>query len=197
MGHEGALPIAEKLAAVRIWPIPCNSTDVKSFLGLCGFYQRFVTDYATVAAPLTDLMKKHRDWHWGEAENAAFEELKRRLMKHPVLIVQDLSKPLIVHTDASDVGLGATLSQHEENGDIRLVTCRSRKLSPAEKNYPVHEKEMLALVDSLEAWRHYLLGAEVHVYTDNSALRYLQKNPRPAPRQIRWLEKLQAYNLNE
>ena len=78
---------------------------------------------------------------------------------------------------------------------LRLVACRSRKLSSAEKNYPVHEKEMLALVDTLEAWRHYLLGVAVLVYTDNSALSYLQKSPEPSPRQVRWLEKMQQYDL--
>ena len=76
-----------------------------------------------------------------------------------------------------------------------LVACRSRKLSSAENNYPVHDNEMLALVDTLEEWRHYLLGVAVLVYTDNSALSYLQKNPKPSPRQVRWLEKLQRYDL--
>ena len=78
---------------------------------------------------------------------------------------------------------------------MRLVACRSLKLSSAEKNYPVHEKDMLALVGTLEEWRHYLLGVTVMVYTDNSALSYLQKNPKPSPRQVRWLEKLQRYYL--
>ena len=87
------------------------------------------------------------------------------------------------------------MSQKGEDGNLQLVACRSRKLSQAEKNYPVHEKEMLALVDTLEEWRHYLLGSEVLVHTDNSALSYLQKNPRPSPRQVRWLERLQRYTL--
>ena len=77
---------------------------------------------------------------------------------------------------------------------LRLVACRSRKLSSAEKNYPVHDKERLALVNTLEEWRHYLLGVAVLVYTDNSALSYLQKNPKPSPRHVRWLEKLQRYD---
>ena len=80
-------------------------------------------------------------------------------------------------------------------GVLRFVSSRSRKLSSAEKNYPVHEKEMLALVDTLEEWRHYLLGVAVLVYTDNSALSYLQKNSKPSPRQVRWLEKMQRYDL--
>ena len=78
---------------------------------------------------------------------------------------------------------------------LRLVDCRSRKLSSAEKNYSVHEKEMLALVNTLDEWRHYLLGVAVMVYTDNSALSYMQKNSNPSPRQVRWLEKMQRYDL--
>ena len=101
--------------------------------------------------------------------------LNGRMLKTPVLTVPDFLKPLILHTNASEVGIGATLSQEDDNGNMRLIACRSRKLSDAEKRYPVHEKEMLALVDRLEEWRHYLLGAEVRVYTDNLALNYLQK----------------------
>ena len=117
-------------------------------------------------------------------------------MKRPVLVIPDPKKPYLLYTDASDVGIGATLSQQDAKGNVRLVSCRSRKLSPPERNYPVHEKEMLALVDTLQAWRHYLLGAEVHVFTDNSALRSLQTTTKPSPRQVRWLEKLQQYTLN-
>ena len=91
--------------------------------------------------------------------------------------------------------LGLRCHRRMMGGGLRLVACRSRKLSSAERNYPVHEKEMLALVDTLEEWRHYLLGVTVLVYTDNSALSYLQKNPKPSPRQVRWLEKLQRYDL--
>jgi hypothetical protein len=195
LGKDGIRPQPRKLMAIHLWPTLKNAVDVKSFLGLCGFYQRFVSDYATLAAPLTDLMKKKGEWKWGEAEERAFQELKIRLLKYPVLTVPDFKKPMVLHTDASDVGIGATLSQKGEDGSMRLVACRSRKLSQAERNYPVHEKEMLALVDTLEEWRHYLLGAEVAEFTDNSALSYLQKNPRPSPRQVRWLEKLQRYTL--
>ena len=115
----------------------------------------------------------------GNEEEKAFQALKARLLQYPVLTVPNLKMPMIFHTDASDVGVGATLSQKDEVEEIRFVACRSRKLSSAEKNYPVHENEMLALVDTLEELRHYLLGVAVLVYTDNSALSYLQKNPKP------------------
>ena len=195
VGKESVRPMPEKLAAVHAWPTPQTPTDIKSFLGLCGFYQRFVPRYATITAPLTDLLQKKRLWDWTQAAQMAFDALKLKLLKHPILTVPDPTKPYILHTYASEVGLGATLSQHDAESLLRLVACRSRKLNDAEKKYPVHEKEMLALADTLKAWRHYLLGAEVMVYTDNSALRYLQTNKNPNQRQVRWLELLQQYRL--
>ena len=160
---DGIRPQPRKLMAFHVWPTLKNPVDVKSFLGLCGFYQRFVPDYATVAAPLTDLMRKNVEWTWGEREEKAFHELKLRLLKYPILTVPNFKKTMVLHTDASDVGLGATLYQKDDQGQLRLVACRSRKLSQAEKNYPVHEREMLALVDTLEEWRHYLLGSATAV----------------------------------
>ena len=147
-----------------------------------------------MAAPLTDMQRKNREWRWGSAQQNAFETLKSRLLQAPVLMHPDPSKAFQLHSDASEVGIGATLSQLDEQGIPHLVACRSRKLKQAERNYPVHEKEMLALVDALEDWRHYLLGSEIHVFTDNSALRYLQNNARPSSRQVRWLERLQLYS---
>ena len=187
LGSQGVRPQPQKLLAVRHWPPPKSVTEVRSFLGLCGFYQRFVVDYASVAAPLTDLMQKGKEWAWQPQQQHAFEVLKARLLHAPVLVHPDPKKPFLLHTDASDVGVGATLSQTDAEGIPRLVACRSRKLNKAQKNYPVHEKEMLALVDALEDWRHYLLGSEIHIFTDNSALRYLQNSARPSSRQIRWL----------
>ena len=180
---------------VRQWPPLRNPTEVRSFLGLYGFYQRFVADYATVAAPLTDLLHKSKTWEWGDREQKAMDTLKDRLLRHAVLAIPDPRRPFELYTDASEVGLGATLSQEDDEGHLRLIACRSRKLLQAEKNYPVHEKEMLALVDAVKHWRHYLLGAEVHVNTDSSAMMYLQMSARPSSRQVRWVEELQQYNL--
>ena len=118
--------------------------------GQCGFYQRFVQDYATVAAPVTDLMKKKKGCVWRETHEAAFHELKLRLLKYPVLIPPNFKKTMLLHRDASEVGIGATLSQEDEEWNVRLIACLSKKLSSAEKNYPVHEEEMLALADTLE-----------------------------------------------
>ena len=153
-----------------------------------------MADYATVAAPLTDLQKKTTTWSWDLAHQNAFELMKARLLQAPVLIHPDMHKPFVLHTDASEVGVGATLSQLDSQGIPHLIGCRSKKLNAAQKNYPVHEKEMLALIQALKDWRHYLFCSEIHVFTDNSALRYLQNNARPSTRQVRWLEKLQQYS---
>ena len=122
------------------------------------FYQRFVEDYATVAAPLTDLMQKGKEWAWLPVQQHAFATFKACLLQAPVLIQPDHTKPYMLHTDASDVGVGGTVYQLDTEGLPRLVACRSRKLNKAQLNYPVHENEMLSLVDTLENWRHDLLG---------------------------------------
>ena len=102
--------------AFHVWPQLQNSTDVNSFLGLCGFYQRFVADYVTVATPLTNLMVNKAVWKCGEEEESVFQALKVRLLQYPVLTVPDFKLPMILHMDASDVGVGATLSQKDEWG---------------------------------------------------------------------------------
>ena len=175
----------ENLATIYAWPQPKEPVDLRSFLRLCGFYQRFVTNYAQVAAPLNDLLRKNLVWQWSDKEEQSFQQLKRQMLSAPVLIVPDSTKPYFLHSDASEFAIGATLSQLDDKGQLRLVTCRSRKLLHAERNYPVHEKEMLALIDSLKRWRHYLLGAQIKVRTDNTALKYLQKSSHPSASQIR------------
>ena len=106
--------------AVHVWPQLQNSTDVKSFLGLCGFYQRFVADYATAATPLTNLMGKKAVWKWGEEEERAFQALKVMLLQYHMLTVPNFKLPMILHTDASDVGVGATLSQKDAGGGANV-----------------------------------------------------------------------------
>ena len=105
LGSNGISPQPKKLMAVYVWPTPNNPQDIKSFLGLCRFYQRFVPDYATAAAPMTDLMRKKNVWEWGTAQQRSFETIKARMLKAPVLTVPDFDKPLVLHTDASDVGI--------------------------------------------------------------------------------------------
>ena len=134
VGGKGIRPQPQKLLAVREWPIPKSVTDIRSFLGLCGFYERFVKDYSSIAAPLTNLQQTNVDWHWDTPEQNAFEELKKRLLQAPVLIHPDMSKPFVLHSDASDVGIGAVLSQLNEDVHTCLIACHSKNLNQAERN---------------------------------------------------------------
>ena len=133
-----------------------------------------------MAAPLTTLLRKTTKWQWGEAQQKAFEELKEGLLKHNALAYPDLNTPFVLHVDASVEAIGATLSQEDRTGELRLVTCTSRKLNPTERNYPTHEREMLAIVIALKKWKHYLLGAKILAYTDNVALKFWKTAQNPS-----------------
>ena len=170
VGSGGIRPQPSKLQAVYDWKPPCTPTQVRSFLGLCGFYNRFVPHFATIAAPLTDLLHKSKTWEWSTLQQESFDQLKRALLSKVILAFPDTTPPYVLHSDASEVGIGATLSQPDTDGHLRLIACRSRKLHASEKNYPVHEKELLALVDAFIGWQHYLHGVTTHVYTDNTSL---------------------------
>ena len=114
-------------------------------------------------------MQKDKHWDWLPVQQHAFETLKSRLLQTHVLIHPDHTETYMLHTDASYVGVGTTLSQLDTEGLPRLVACQSRKWKKAQLNYSVHEKEILSLVDALENWRHYLSGSEIHIFTDKSA----------------------------
>ena len=114
VGSDGVRAQPEKLAIIHAWPQPKEPVDVRSFLGLCGFYQRFVTNYAQVAAPLNDLLRKNLVWQWSDKEKQSFQQLKRQMLSAPVLIVPDSTKPYFLHSDASEFAIGATLSQQDD-----------------------------------------------------------------------------------
>ncbi|KAJ9519158.1 hypothetical protein QJQ45_007709 [Haematococcus lacustris] len=190
-----------KVAAVESWPIPTTVHDVRSFLGLANYYRRFVKDFSTIAAPLTALTRA--DGHdkqgvvaWGQAQQSAFNALKQALVSAPILIAPDpyTLRPYTLRCDASSIGIGAVLSQGTGSAE-RVVAYHSRKLLPAERNYPTHEQELLSLVEALKVWRHYLLGASFNLLTDNWATKHIQTQPRlDCRRQARWMEVLQEYD---
>ena len=183
-----------KVDAVRKWPTPTNVSQLRSFLGLATYYQKFVENFSSVAAPLNKLLKKDVAFEWDQDQAAAFQRLKDALCSAPVLRVVDPRLPFVLQTDASDIALGAVLSQDDGNG-LQPVAFNSRTLAPAEKNYPVHEKELLAIVHALRYWRHYLMGAKVHVQTDHHSLKFLKNQATLSQRQARWLETLEDYDL--
>ncbi|KAL5558179.1 hypothetical protein UlMin_034390 [Ulmus minor] len=155
LGHvvskDGISVDASKIEAVSKWPAPTNVTEIRSFLGLAGYYRRFVEGFSSLSAPLTGLTKKNKKFEWTERCEQNFQELKRRLTSAPILIVPSEEEEFTIYCDASKMGLGAVLMQTD-----KVVAYASRQLKDHEKNYPTHDMELAAVVFALKIWRHYL-----------------------------------------
>jgi len=193
VGRNGMRTDPGKVAAVENWPVPTCVAEVRSFLGLCTYYRRFVRGFATIAAPLHQLTRKGARFHWDEACQQAFEGLKQALVDAPVLPYPDPSLPYLLDTDASAEGVGAVLSQVKE-GQERVVAYFSTKFSKPERNYCVTRKELLAVVKSCGHFHPYLYGAEFTIRTDHAALRWLKTLKEPEGQLARWLGRLEQYN---
>jgi hypothetical protein len=196
VSNQGIEVDPRKTDSVNEWPTPKTVLQVMSFLGLASYYRRFIQDFSQVAAPLTNLTRKDRTFVWGEAEESSFQTLKTLLTKTPVLVLASPDFPFTLHTDASVDAIGGVLMQDQGDG-LRPVSYFSRKLSAAERNYPTHEQEMLALIYALKQFRHYLMGAPRSVaYTDHYGLKYLQTQSNLNARQTRWMGLLQEFDLH-
>ena len=172
-------PQADKIQATRDAPRPSTKRQIKSFLGLAGFYRRFIPNFLSIASPLTDLTKKNRPnsiKDWQDYHERVFQTLKNRLTSSPILrlpVFQE-GKPFVLRTDASDIGLGAVVLQDFE-GEGRLpIAYASKKLLPWERNYSVIEKECLGIIWGVEKFRKYLYGVEFLLETDHKPLSYMQ-----------------------
>jgi ribonuclease HI len=197
LGHivsgNGVATDPVKTSAVQRWPTPRNASELRSFLGLAGYYTRFVKDYSRIAAPLTSLLSNKTPWHWDEPCESAFNELKHALSNPPVLALPDFSKTFTVHCDASQSALGAVLTQGEGKEE-RPVAYLSRKLHSTERNWPTHEKELAAVVHALTTWRHYL-GRRFLVVTDNWAVKHALTQPHVGAKLSRWLSLLAEFDF--
>ncbi|KAF1316224.1 Pol protein, partial [Globisporangium splendens] len=159
-------------------------------------FLRMSNNYATLVQPLTSLLKKDNEWEWSEEHQAAFAEVKKSLREAPVLALADHEKPFHVVCDASDYAIGCALMQHDGEGKERVVSYQSRQLRPAERNYPVHDKELLAMKYALAKFRVYLLGEEQFaIYTDHASLRTAVKTPHLSQRMARWFSFFAEYNF--
>jgi hypothetical protein len=187
----------EKIERVKEWPVPSSVKDVQSFHGFANYYRQFILGFSKVAAPLTALMSKKESFSWGEEHQKAFDELKRLLMTTPVLHLFDPDLPCTVETDASKYALGAVLSQPGKDGRLHPVAFHSRKFIAAETRYSTGDQELLAIVDALKHWRHYLEGAKhpFVVYTDHANLRNFTTTKELNLRQLRWSDTLASYNF--
>ena len=198
LGHrvteEGLLPDPSLLAAIRDILPPKTATEVRSFLGLAGYYRRYVKGFAAIAAPLHALTRKDALFHWSEDCQAAFDQLKARLTTSPITAFPDFSQAFRLYTDASTAGLGAILAQVRE-GKERIICCASQALNKAEKSYPATKLECLAIVWAVAKFRPYLMAMPFEVFTDHYALQWLKTMRTGSALLHRWSAALEEYDF--
>ena len=198
LGHvisgEGIKTSASKTDAVTSWPVPTSIKDVRSFLGLCSYYRKFIKNFAGIASPLHALTGKYARFEWDGKCQKAFEEMKEKLVTAPVMAFPRDEGQYILDCDASQVAIGAVLSQMQD-GEEKVIAYASRLYSKAERNYCVTRRELLAVVYFCKHFRQYLLGRSFLIRTDHSALTWLRRTPDPVGQQSRWLEQLEEYSF--
>ena len=188
----------DKIAAVIAWQVPQNLKQLQAFLGFCNFYRRFIRNYSRIAKPLTDLTRKEIPFDMHKPPYlTAFQELKDRLANAPVLSHFDPTRECYVECDASDYVTAGVLSQKDGDGQLHPIAYFSKKMAPAECNYEIYDKELLAIIRCLEEWRPELEGTDlpVQILTDHKALEYFMTTKKLTRRQVRWAEFLSRYNF--
>ena len=198
LGHivskDGLHPDESKVNAVQNFPVPQDLTQLRSFLGLIGYYRKFVQDFSLHAEPLYRLSKKNVPYTWGPEQEKAFSYMKNALTSSPVLQFPDFSLPFYIQSDASDKGFGAVLGQMR-NGSEVVVAYASKAIAPNEANWSTIEKEAYAIVWSVKYFRHYLYGRSFTIFTDHNPLKWLFTLKSPEGRLARWTETLKAYDF--
>ena len=196
LGHivsdSGIQTDPDKIKAVR--DSPQNQTDIRSFVGLCSYYRRFIPDFATVAKPLITLTEKNVTFKWGQEQERAWTTLKQKLTTAPILAYPDRDATFVLDTDASNFGIGAVLSQVSKDGREKVVAYGSRVLSKAERRYCITRRELLAVVHFVRSYRHYLVGHHFIVRSDHAALKWLRSFKEPEGQIARWIETLETYD---
>ncbi|GBG70149.1 hypothetical protein CBR_g6280 [Chara braunii] len=199
LGHEisaeGLKPDDEKVASIRDWPRPQSVTEMRSFLGMTGYYRTFVKNYSIVAAPLTDLTRLDTPWEWTDKCEAAFRHLKHALTHYEVLKLPDPDKPFIVTTDASQYGIGAVLAQ-QEGPKLRPVEYMSKKMPSQKLAKSTYGKKLYAVYKALTHWRHYLLGRFFILRTDHQTLRWMRTQPVLSDALKRWIKVIEQYDFD-
>ncbi|GJT96088.1 reverse transcriptase domain-containing protein [Tanacetum coccineum] len=176
------------IEAVKDWTSPTTPTEVRQFLGLAGYHQRFIEGFS-IAKPLTKLTQKNKNYIWGEEQESAFQLLKQKLCEAPILALPEGNDNFVIYCDASLQGLGAVLMQRE-----KVIAYASRQLKPHEENYTTHDLELGAVIFALKIWRHYLYGTKCIVFTDHKSLQHILCQKELNMRQRRWLELLADYD---
>eukprot|EP00253_Pinus_taeda_P009906 PITA_09906 len=198
LGHtisrQGLQVDPSKITMIKKVPPPQKVRDVRSFLGLAGYYRRFIKDFSKLASPLFGLIAKDVEFKWSDDCQRALNELKDKLVSAPILRGPNWALPFHIHTDSSNKAIGAALGQFEGKLPYAIYFV-SKNLSKVEMNYMVTEKEFLAMVHSLNKFRHYITGYQTFIHTDHVAIRYLMNKPDVNARIIRWLLLLQQFDL--
>ncbi|GJT35524.1 putative reverse transcriptase domain-containing protein [Tanacetum coccineum] len=195
LGHvidsEGIHVDPAKIESIKDWTSPKSPTEIRQFLGLAGYYRRFIEGFSKIAKPMTKLTQKKVKFVWGNKQEAAFQLLKQKLCSAPILALPEGSEDFIAYCDASKKGLGAVLMQRE-----KVISYASRQLKIHEKNYTTHDLELGAVVFALKIWRHYLYGTKCTVFTDHKSLQHILDQKELNMRQRRWLELLSDYDCD-
>jgi len=195
LGHvisQGGVAVDQsKVEAVQNWTRPKNVSEVRSFLGLAGYYRRFIMKFSQISLPLTRLTQKDVVFVWAEKCEKSFRTLKKKLTKAAVIAIPDPKKRYIVFYDASSKGLGSVLMQ----GD-NVIAYASRQLKTHEENYPTHDLELAAIVFALKIWRHHLYGEQFDLFSDHKSLKYLFDQKYLNMRQRRWMEYLKDFDFD-
>jgi ribonuclease HI len=179
-----------KVKDVLSWKTPQNIWEIRSFLGLAGYYRRFIEGFSKISKPMTELLAKGNTFEWMPRRETSFQELKKRLTMALALTMPDMEKPFSIYCDASGQGLGCVLMQ---GGHV--VAYASRQLRKHEEKYPTHDLELAAVIHALKIWRHYIIGKRCEVYSDHKSLKYIFTQPNLNLRQRRWLELIKDYDL--
>nr|GEW32524.1 retrotransposon protein, putative, Ty3-gypsy subclass [Tanacetum cinerariifolium] len=193
LGHvidsEGIHVDPAKIESIKDWALPMTSTEIRQFLGLAGYYQRFIEGFLKITRPMTKLNQKSVKFDWGEKAEAAFQLLKRKLCSAPILALPEGSENFVVYCDASQKGLGVVLMQKE-----KVIAYTSRQLKVHEKDYTTHNLELGTIVFALKMWRHYLYGTKCVVFTDHKSMQHILDQKELNMRQRWWLERLSDYD---
>ena len=193
ISNEGVKPNPDKVQAVQSFPVPKTCKDIKSFLGLAGYYRRFIPNFSKITKPLTSLLKKDVPFIWSDDQQQSFDHCKKILTESPILQYPDFSKEFILTTDASIHAIGAILSQGEIGKDLPIAYA-SRTLNKAESNYSTIERELLAIVWAVKHFRPYLFGRRFKIVTDHKPLTWLFSVKDPGSRLVRWRLKLEEFD---
>jgi hypothetical protein len=194
---EGLKIQPEKMDAILNWPTPTCVKDIQGFLGASGYVRRYLQNYSEIARPMTELLKKDLEFEWTEEREKAFRQIKELVKNAPILMLHNPDKQHLIRPDASGYALGIVLEQPDDDGKWRPVAFFSRKFTTAERNYDVHDRELLAIVEAFKQWRHYLQGVkeETIVKSDHHNLKYFTTTKELVGRQIRWAEYLSKFKF--